>query len=219
MSAHDPREALAALIERGGTSYAALSRLIGRNAAYLQQFVVRGSPRRLAERDRRLLAAYFGVSEEVLGADVGGPTAVIVPRLDVVASAGGGALIDAETRLGELGLDLRLVARLGARPADLSMIRAAGHSMEPTIAHGDELLVDCGDRRVAAPGGIFVIRVDGALMVKRVSGEAGCYRVASDNPEFATFETGSLDVIGRVVWLSRALRKSEYYFRFIRSCG
>jgi phage repressor protein C with HTH and peptisase S24 domain len=206
MPAPDPREALAALIGRGGTSYAALSRLIGRNAAYLQQFVTRGSPRRLAERDRRLLAAYFGVSEEMLGAEAGDPPAVTVPRLDVAASAGGGALVDAEPRLGELGLDPRLVARLGARPADLSLIRAAGRSMEPTIADGDELLVDRGDRRVGSRGGIFVIRLDDMLMVKRVSRQAGCYRVASDNPEFATTEADALDVIGRVVWLSRALR-------------
>jgi phage repressor protein C with HTH and peptisase S24 domain len=206
MPAPDPREVLAALIERGGTSYAALSRLIGRNAAYLQQFVTRGSPRRLAERDRRLLAAYFGVSEAMLGAEAGDSPAVTVSRLDVAASAGGGALVDAEPRLGELGLDPRLVARLGARPADLSLIRTAGRSMEPTIADGDELLVDRGDRRVGSRGGIFVIRLDDMLMVKRVSRRPGGYRVASDNPEFATTETDALDVIGRVVWLSRALR-------------
>lgn len=202
----DPREALAALVAREGTSYAALSRLIGRNAAYLQQFVTRGSPRRLAERDRRLLAAFFGVSEGLLGAEAGEPPAFAVPRLDVVASAGGGALIDAEPRLGEIGLDPRLVARLGARPADLSLIRAAGRSMVPGIADGDELLVDRGDRRIGTRAGIFVIRLDGALMVKRVSRQAGRYGIASDNPEFATFEVDTLDVIGRVVWLSRALR-------------
>jgi phage repressor protein C with HTH and peptisase S24 domain len=208
MSTADPREALAALIGRQGASYAALSRLIGRNAAYLQQFVTRGSPRRLAERDRRLLAAYFGVSEDLLGADPDGtaPPAVTVPRLDVAASAGGGALIDAEPRLGELGLDPRLVSRLGSRPADLSLIRAAGRSMEPQIADGDELLVDRGDRRVSARGAIFVIRLDDALMVKRVSRHAGGYRIVSDNPEFATIDAVDLDVIGRVVWLSRALR-------------
>ena len=61
------RAALAALIAESGESYAALSRLIGRNAAYLQQFVTRGSPRQLAERDRALLARYLGVPEARLG--------------------------------------------------------------------------------------------------------------------------------------------------------
>ena len=70
MEASDPRAALAAMVARSGASYAALSRLIGRNAAYLQQFVTRGSPRRLDERDRRLLAAYFGVGEHELGLDI-----------------------------------------------------------------------------------------------------------------------------------------------------
>jgi phage repressor protein C with HTH and peptisase S24 domain len=208
MEAADPRAALAALVTRSGASYAALSRLIGRNAAYLHQFVTRGSPQRLAEGDRRVLAAYFGVAETVLGAEAsgGGTTAVAVPRLDVAASAGGGALVEAEPRLGELGLDPRLIARLGARPENVSLIRASGRSMEPLIADGDELLVDTSDRRVRREPAIFVIRVDGALSVKRVSRHAGGYRVASDNPEFAAIEVETLTVIGRVVWLSRALR-------------
>src|SRR3954454_18231006 len=63
----DPRAALAALIEARGEDYAGLSRLIGRNSAYIQQFIKRGTPRRLAEQDRRRLAAYFGVEESLLG--------------------------------------------------------------------------------------------------------------------------------------------------------
>jgi phage repressor protein C with HTH and peptisase S24 domain len=205
MDSAGPRAALAALIDRSGASYAALSRLLGRNPAYLQQFVARGSPRRLAESDRRLLAAFFGVSESDLGADPDrAPPAIRVPRLDVAASAGPGALIDAEPRLGTLGLDPGLLARLSARPRDLSLIRAAGESMTPTILDGDELLVDRGDRRVRAAGAVFVIRHDDVLLVKRVARRDGRFRIASDNPAYPEWTTESLDVIGRVVWLSRA---------------
>jgi phage repressor protein C with HTH and peptisase S24 domain len=205
MEAGDPRATLATLVARSGASYAALSRLIGRNDAYLQQFVMRGSPRRLAERDRRLLAAYFGVAETDLGAE-GDSTlaAVAVPRFDVAASAGPGALVDAEPRLGTLGLDPALLGRLSARPRDLSLIRAAGESMAPTILDGDELLVDRGDRRVRAAGAVFVVRLDDTLLVKRVSRADGRFRIASDNPAWPAIETATLDVIGRVVWLSRA---------------
>lgn len=55
-------------IARKGTSYAAVSRMIGKNAAYLQQFVKRGTPHRMDEVSRLLLAQFFGVDERELGA-------------------------------------------------------------------------------------------------------------------------------------------------------
>ena len=58
-----PRRHLAELAEARGVSLAALSRLIGRNGTYLQQFITKGSPRRLAEEDRRTLAQFFGIAE------------------------------------------------------------------------------------------------------------------------------------------------------------
>ena len=68
MDSAGPRAALAALVDRSGASYAALSRLLGRNPAYLQQFVTRGSPRRLAEGDRDDHRAALGVEpQEALG--------------------------------------------------------------------------------------------------------------------------------------------------------
>ena len=89
----NPREALVRLAEARGVSLAGLSAMLGRNAAYLQQYVSRGSPRRLAEDDRRALAAFLGVEEALLG----GPetraasASVSVPWLAVEAAAGDGA--------------------------------------------------------------------------------------------------------------------------------
>lgn len=45
-----------------------LSLLIGRNAAYLQQFVSRGTPRRLPEEERLRLAMVLDIDERELGA-------------------------------------------------------------------------------------------------------------------------------------------------------
>lgn len=56
------------LADAQGESLAELSRMIGKNSAYLQQFVKRGSPIWLAEDDRLLLARYFQVDERCLGA-------------------------------------------------------------------------------------------------------------------------------------------------------
>src|SRR5882757_6872381 len=159
MDMSDPRSALDALVVESGVSYAALSRMIRRNDAYLQQFVRRGTPRLLAERDRRLLAAFFRVDEAVLGgASLGAPPAVPVRRLDVAASAGPGGLAEDDRRLGDAWLDPDLLESLGVSPTHAAMLRATGDSMAPTIHDGDMMLVDERDRRADARGAVSVIR-------------------------------------------------------------
>ena len=51
-----------------GVTLAALSCVVGRNPAYMQQYVERGSPRVLPEYERRLLAMFFEIDERRLGA-------------------------------------------------------------------------------------------------------------------------------------------------------
>ena len=71
MSTATPDEVRAALVGLAadrGDSLSALSRLIGRNVAYLHQFVHRGTPERLDEADRLVLAQHFQVDERLLGA-------------------------------------------------------------------------------------------------------------------------------------------------------
>lgn len=77
MDTDDVRRTLEALIEARGLSFAGVSQLLGKNPSYVQQFIRRGSPKRLDERDRRLLAQFFGVSEQQLGAP---DDAMPVPR-------------------------------------------------------------------------------------------------------------------------------------------
>lgn len=45
-------EPLDELIQKRGCNYSSISRLLGRNAAYIQQYIRRGSPRHLDEQDR-----------------------------------------------------------------------------------------------------------------------------------------------------------------------
>ncbi len=63
----EPREALDGLISERGETYASISRLLGRNSAYIQQFIKRGSPARLDQSDIALLALHFDVPVEMLG--------------------------------------------------------------------------------------------------------------------------------------------------------
>lgn len=215
MAEVDGRAALARLIEERGEDYAGLSRLIGRNPAYIQQFIKRGSPRRLAESDRRILARYFGVEETVLGAPEAGPGAGAglrpVPRLDVDAAAGAGAFDGDERDGGHIAFDpawLRRVAR-GA-PEQLSIIRVAGDSMAPTLVDGDDILVDRGDGAARLRDGIYVLRIEGALVVKRLAPNpaARTLSIRSDNPAYPGWpdcDPAAVDVVGRVVWAGRRL--------------
>lgn len=180
--------------------------MLGRNAAYLQQYVKRGTPRVLAERDRRVLADYFGVTEDVLGALSGRGGPLRIPRLDVAASAGPGALVDTEIAIGADVIDADLARRLGLRDGQAAVIRVRGDSMEPGLIDGDHIVVDMADRSPGARGGVFVIRIDGATMVKRVTAKGATLVAVSDDPAAAPVPKGTIAVIGRVVWLMRAPR-------------
>ena len=69
----DPEQARANLerhIRERGVSARALSIAIRRNQAYIQQFITRGTPAKLDEEDRRVIASMLDVGEEELGAPV-----------------------------------------------------------------------------------------------------------------------------------------------------
>jgi phage repressor protein C with HTH and peptisase S24 domain len=216
----DARTALDQPIRDRGEDYASLSRLLGRNAAYIQQFIRRGTPRKLDEEDRRTLARYFRVDETVLG---GPRTPVIakpqsrrgadfvrIPRLAVEASAGPGALDADDAAGGEFVLDARSVRALGDAGM-LSMIQVSGDSMEPTLGDGDDILVDRSDAADRVRDGIYVLRFDDALNVKRIAmnPEGRRFTVRSDNPAYPSWpdcDPARIDIIGRVVWVGRRVR-------------
>src|SRR5262245_15838168 len=101
MMTSDPRQVLERLCVERRENFASLSRLIGRNDAYIQQYLRKGTPRTLKERERRTLARYFKVPESMLGGlpeDTAAQFGELVPvsRVSVRASAGPGAITDEE---------------------------------------------------------------------------------------------------------------------------
>ncbi|MBD3730408.1 MAG: S24 family peptidase [Sphingomonadales bacterium] len=209
----DPRQRLAELAAARHTSLAKLSRLIGRNGSYLQQFITKGSPRKLEEEDRRVLAEFFGVGEAELGAPEGisygladSPRTqrsdfVDIPRLPLGASAGPGALAAEEAPFDSFRFSRRWLREQGLEPGMLSAIAVEGDSMEPLLRDGDEILVDRTPRPLR--DGIHVLRLGDALLVKRVtSGGAGRVTLLSQNLAYPPVEVAldEVEVIGRVVW-------------------
>lgn len=126
-----------------------LSLVIGRNHAYLQQYLMRGSPRELPEAVRHGLAPLLGVSPDDLrstAAPTGGPVGdargsalrADADDLPVYASAegGGGALVITNEPVDYV-----------RRPEPLLSVRDSygcyviGESMSPAYEQGDLLLI------------------------------------------------------------------------------
>jgi repressor LexA len=197
------RAALRALIARDGVSLATLSRALSRNAAWVQQFLARGTPRLLPEGDRATLARFFGVAEVVLG---GAASPIVpVPWLDLAVSAGPGRFATGERVVAEAGYAAADLDRLGVAPSDAAIFEVAGDSMHPTLHDGDRILVDRGQRRPGRAGAIWVIRIGDALFVKRLEREGDGWRIVSDNAADEHRALGDVVVLGRVVQLVRTL--------------
>ena len=134
---------------------------------------------------------------------------VQVPQLSAKASAGNGRLVEDEFVIGSYGFDrnwLRQVAR--ADPRDLSIVQVSGDSMTPTLIDGDDVLVDRSDAGQRLRDGIYVLRREDTLMVKRLAlaPTSGTLTISSDNPAYPTWRDcplSSVDVLGRVVWAGR----------------
>ena len=151
------------------------------------------------------------VGDKVLVAEVKsaaqlGDDFVMVPRYDVRAAAGGGAVIHSEQIVDHLAFKADWVrSTLRLNPAWLLLIEAVGDSMEDTISDGDLLLVNTHEPRIKE-NAIYAVNVNGNLLVKRIQLKLdGTLIVKSDNPRYdpevvPPNEADQLRVIGQVVW-------------------
>lgn len=210
----EPRLVIERLCAERGEDFAGLSRMLGRNPAYIQQFVRRGVPKRLKEAERRKLARYFAISETLLGGPAeenGSSGLLLIKRIAVRASAGPGALVAGEAAKPYFGFDGRWLKALTSTPAGkLSIIRVEGDSMAPTLNAGDDILVDPADCAERLRDGIYVLRVEDALVVKRIALHPMGQRVTlqSDNPAYPDWPDCNVDdiaCIGRVIWAGRRI--------------
>jgi phage repressor protein C with HTH and peptisase S24 domain len=93
---------------------------------------------------------------------------------------------------------------------ELAVIEIDGDSMEPTLRSGDHALVDRTECRPRQKDGLYVIRADGGLQVKRVSAHpvSGFLTISSDNPayrSYADIRPNDVAIIGRVIWIGRRM--------------
>ena len=227
----DPvRRRLLQLLAMKGSTLQAASIAMGRNDAYLQQFVHRGTPKILAEDDREILAEHLGCRPELLkhgrsyrlstharqpppsDAYAAPRGYSVIPEADVQALAGAeswnGDL--RETGEGWLFADSFIRHRLRADPGDLWMVEVDGDSMEPLLSSGDHFMIDVS-RTALSPPAIFLIWDGVALVTKRIEhvphSDPTRVVLKSVNPEYESHECAATEVgvVGRAVWASRKL--------------
>lgn len=203
----DIRRALDDLIKGRGETYASVSRMLGRNAAYIQQFIKRGSPAQLDDSDIVQLAMHFRVPEALLGGPDrptdGGLTTIALPVLSSTRYAGTAANV----RL----VDESWLRSLTKSPNNISIITISSDAMSPTLENGDEVFFQSHRESDPIRDGFYVIRADNDLQVRRIAIEPqrGRISVITDNlayPNWNGLVRRSVQIVGRVVWIGHRIR-------------
>lgn len=207
---------LRVLMERRGEKPAPLALRAGLSDSTIRDLFRNGSSPKVSTA--LALADALGLSlDEVIAAGhrpeqvpIGGPAPAgreLIPVYDVSASAGFGSAVIGEDHIHNLAFDRQFLGQMtDARAQDLCIIRVQGHSMEPTLMDDDQVLVDRSKSSLSFDG-LFVLRFDEALHVKRIgrSAKLGHVLVISDHPSYPTLdmEKEALQPVGRVLWCGR----------------
>jgi len=125
---------------------------------------------------------------------------------DVEASAGNGSLVEIETSTDMSFAERYLRDELHVNPSEVFLMRAKGDSMYPTLKDGSLMMV----KRVSdfSGDGVYVFRVNGQVMVKRLQFQPTKIIFKSDNSQFyepwelthTEIESTDFEILGQAVW-------------------
>jgi phage repressor protein C with HTH and peptisase S24 domain len=152
-----------------------------------------------------------GPGKEGATVEVGGEPLVLIPFYDVQASAGSGSLVQQERLRGRLAFRADWVyGELKVAPKSLALITATGDSMQPTVGHGDLLLLNIHETHVTGDA-IYALQMQDVLLIKRVQLLVdGTLVIRSDNPAYGEQRVRREEgvaprIVGRVVWIAKRM--------------
>ena len=133
-----------------------------------------------------------------------GDKMIIVPILSAVPCAGNGNAIENyfDDVVGGVPFSEMWIRKVvGVSPDTLCVLEVSGDSMTPTLTSNEMALVDISAPRTIFKEGVWVLRIDDQLCVKRVHREGhGKYQAISDNPKYPPITLdGSAQLMGKVV--------------------
>lgn len=128
-----------------------------------------------------------------------------VPLREATASMGGGSTETGDRTLTYLSFRTDWIRSKG-NPEYMTVIRAFGDSMEPTITDGSVVLIDEG-RRQFVKNKIYYLRYNGQMYIKRLVDAGGRLGIASDADAnvLLVSDADDFEIIGRCVWTAREL--------------
>lgn len=137
------------------------------------------------------------------------PNLAAIPQLDISYSMGGGAINDFVEPVGQWYFTKDMLRPLMKGAIDqLFVVRASGDSMIPTMINGDMCIVDRAQDNINQQDRIWAVSYGDLGMIKRVRKLPGeGYQLNSDNPAVSPVDAhdGEMYVIGRVIWIGRAM--------------
>lgn len=114
----------------------------------------------------------------------------------------------AHTPAGPMAFERHYMSQaLGRADDSFLSLTVEGDSMAPALLHGELAVIDTQVTRVNVSG-VYVLRFDGDLTIKRITKRSdGSLVISSDNPQYARGDeqftreqAATLQVIGRMVW-------------------
>jgi len=125
-----------------------------------------------------------------------------IPEYNVRVSAGHGEFQGIE----EIKQNLQMPKIFLPENGQVGFVRVEGDSMTPTIAHGDYVAVEFDSGYTS--DGLYLIRIDDAVFVKRLQRKFGGVRIISDNQQYEEMNVSPDDgndfgLIGRVALVIR----------------
>lgn len=133
------------------------------------------------------------------------PGSVPIPLHSLSPSAGAGAFCEGDFIEEWIQIPQAIIDWMAVPIKFLCLTRVAGSSMTPTLTDGELIFVDRRYDRVIGEG-IYVLRFENALLVKRIQVQpGGVLQIISDNPAFPPFSVspkappGDFSILARIV--------------------
>lgn len=206
----DPKRAyLDKIIKRKGESYRSVSVLLGRNEAYIQQYIYRTSPKNLNVEDALRIADYF----DVPFASLFGPQAdefAEITNIRVPFCSDSSSYVSVDHLENYVECNPILFGDIDLRDGSFFLLRIEGHDKSPVIDTGGIALVRLMSIAWPETSGMYAIKVDGELVVRQVTSQAGVGYVIvwGDGPSYSGLAEKKINidrVVGQVVWAANTL--------------
>lgn len=207
MNAEEIRQHIDHLIKSQGKKYRQLSLAMGKNEAYLHQYINKHSPTRLPEEQRRILARMLEVDEQQL-------TDISLPKSQSPSFGSESVLLDVLSaqsgqKTGIWSISDEQYHRFTfANPQSIKMLTVRGDLMSPTLQDGDFVLADTSQRTLTTDG-LFWVNFRGNLCIRRLQQTApNAVSIISDNTRYATVvaQKEEIQIAGKIIWIFKSER-------------